>query len=108
MGVAKINIFKVLLGGRDGVTKKEYSVYALDNVDNYGWPLIFILNCHFTDVHVHNIDNKFYSILRSGDRSTEPLSHPVDAPAVRARSRLLRHAADDRRRGNHHRHGDRL
>ena len=25
--------------GRDGVTKKEYSVYALDNVDNSGRPL---------------------------------------------------------------------
>ena len=29
-----------LLEGRErGVTKKEYSVYALDNVDNYGRPL---------------------------------------------------------------------
>ena len=25
--------------GREGVTKKEYSLYAFDNVDNYGRPL---------------------------------------------------------------------
>ena len=38
-GVAKINIFKVLLVGREGVTQKEYSVNAFDIVDNYGRPL---------------------------------------------------------------------
>ena len=40
-GVAKINILKVLFweGGREGCHKKEYSVYAFDNVDTYGRPL---------------------------------------------------------------------
>ena len=38
-GSLKINIFKVLFleGGRGH--KKEYSVYAFENVDNYGRPL---------------------------------------------------------------------
>ena len=29
-----------LLGGGEGVTKKEYAVYAHENDDNYGRPLI--------------------------------------------------------------------
>ena len=37
-GSFKINIFKVLLRGREGVTKKEYSVYAFENIDNSGRP----------------------------------------------------------------------
>ena len=39
-GSLKINIFKVLFwkGGRGH--KKEFSVYAFDNVDNYGRPLM--------------------------------------------------------------------
>ena len=41
----------------------------------------------------------------SGDGSTQPLSHPVDTPTVRARSRLLRHAADAHCRDDHRRHG---
>ena len=32
----KINIFKILLVGRGSLYKKEYSVYALDNVENCG------------------------------------------------------------------------
>ena len=38
-GVAKINIFIVLFWEGGGGHKKEYSVYAFDNVDNYGRPL---------------------------------------------------------------------
>ena len=34
-----------LLVGREGVTKKEYSVYALDNVDNFGWCLTIDCCC---------------------------------------------------------------
>ena len=38
-GIVKNQHFQsTLLEGR-GVTKKEYSVYAFDNVDNYGGPL---------------------------------------------------------------------
>ena len=38
-GSLKINIFKVLFGREGGGHKKEYSVYAFDNVDNSGRPL---------------------------------------------------------------------
>ena len=39
-GSVTINIFKVLFWKvREGVTKKEYSVYAFDNVDNSGRPI---------------------------------------------------------------------
>ena len=48
-GVAKINIFKYSFGREGGGPKNEYSVYAFDNVDNYGRPLIvhkaLLLNC---------------------------------------------------------------
>ena len=43
MGSLKINIFKVHFWGREGVTKKEYSVYVF-NVDNSGRPLNVALN----------------------------------------------------------------
>ena len=45
-GSVKINIFKVLFweGGREGGrSQKEYSVYAFDNVDNYGRPIMPIV-----------------------------------------------------------------
>ena len=41
-GSLKINIFKVLFW-EGGGHKKEYSVYAFDNVDNYGRPLVLML-----------------------------------------------------------------
>ena len=52
MGSLKINILKVLSfwkGGREGVTQKECSVYAFDNVDN-SWRALkpftkFVVSC---------------------------------------------------------------
>ena len=44
MGSYKINIFKVL--SWEGVTKKEYSVYAFDNVDNSGRPVLGVIELY--------------------------------------------------------------